>query len=641
VTAVAAPGRRRDATLRLDLVRLGIAAAVFAVGFAHGGYSTVARTTVGAVAWWLVVLLAVAGARAVRPGPAGLVALGGLGALAVLNLVSLLWSHDATSAFAEFDRDLVYAGAGLVALAVVQKLGAGVLADGLALGLGAIAYLALASRCLGGIGADRTPPTFVTISSNRLSYPLDYWNGLAILVALAVPLLLWRASCPGSLVRRSLAAAPLPAIAATVYLASSRGGAAVLVAGTAAFVALTDRRWRLCGSLAIGALASAPVVALLVRSPRLADGPLGSAAARSEGHRAAVAIVLASVAASAAQALLARAEPASPTRRPLLGWALAAAAASAIAVALAALDPVAAARSFARSPQASASVSVEAHLLATNGSGRWQLWTAALDEWRSRPLLGRGAGSFGRWWLEHGSLSLHVRNAHSLYLETLGELGATGLAVLAAALLAGVAAGLARVLTAPRTRHLAAAFLGTFSAFLVGLQVDWIWQLTAVALVGVAALGALVAGAPYGPALLRPVGLPYPLLAAGGLAAAAALLVGLASGRWLGASYAAAERGDLAAALRDARLAERAQPWSTAPRLQLALLEEERGDLGAAARAIRSAIARDSGDWQLWLVRSRIELELGHGEAARRALRRAATLNPRSSLFADLPRADG
>src|SRR5207244_4518099 len=70
---------------------------------------------------------------------------------------------------------------------------------------------------------------------------------------------------------------------------------------------------------------------------------------------------------------------------------------------------------------------VSAHLLSGGGSGRWQFWAAALDEWRSRPLLGRGAGSYEAWWARHGSFSYFVRNAHSLYLEVLGELGLVGL----------------------------------------------------------------------------------------------------------------------------------------------------------------------------------------------------------------------
>ena len=36
----------------------------------------------------------------------------------------------------------------------------------------------------------------------------------------------------------------------------------------------------------------------------------------------------------------------------------------------------------------------KAHLLSANGSGRWQLWASAVDEWKSSPVEGRGAGSY-------------------------------------------------------------------------------------------------------------------------------------------------------------------------------------------------------------------------------------------------------
>jgi hypothetical protein len=60
------------------------------------------------------------------------------------------------------------------------------------------------------------------------------------------------------------------------------------------------------------------------------------------------------------------------------------------------------------------------------------------------PLAGTGAGTFDRAWIEFGDL---VRwevtlDAHSLYLETLAELGVVGLLVLLAALLPPLAAGI-------------------------------------------------------------------------------------------------------------------------------------------------------------------------------------------------------
>ena len=55
---------------------------------------------------------------------------------------------------------------------------------------------------------------------------------------------------------------------------------------------------------------------------------------------------------------------------------------------------------------------VTQHLLSSRGSGRWQFWDAAVDQWRQAPLWGDGAGSYESWWAENGSIGLFVKDAH-------------------------------------------------------------------------------------------------------------------------------------------------------------------------------------------------------------------------------------
>src|SRR5207237_6414613 len=114
-----------------------------------------------------------------------------------------------------------------------------------------------------------------------------------------------------------------------------------------------------------------------------------------------------------------------------------------------------------------------------NGTGRWQFWSAALDEWEHHPLVGRGAGSFETWWAQHGSITYFIRNAHSLYLETLGDTGLVGFLLLCGALFTGLAVAARRSLRAPPgMRSVLAGLTGTYVGFLVGAGVDWLWQLT-------------------------------------------------------------------------------------------------------------------------------------------------------------------
>ena len=106
------------------------------------------------------------------------------------------------------------------------------------------------------------------------------------------------------------------------------------------------------------------------------------------------------------------------------------------------------------------------------------------------PLLGTGAGTFGRYWAASGkALDLGgALDAHSLYLETLAELGPLGLSLLLAMLLAPLRGALAR----RRTPYVPAA-VGAYAAFLVHAGLDWDWELPAVVVAALCCAGAVAA----------------------------------------------------------------------------------------------------------------------------------------------------
>ena len=64
------------------------------------------------------------------------------------------------------------------------------------------------------------------------------------------------------------------------------------------------------------------------------------------------------------------------------------------------------------------------------GENRPQYWHIAWQDFEANPVLGSGAGTFGAFWLEHRTVDEFVHDAHSLYIETLAELGPLGLALL-------------------------------------------------------------------------------------------------------------------------------------------------------------------------------------------------------------------
>jgi hypothetical protein len=332
------------------------------------------------------------------------------------------------------------------------------------------------------------------------------------------------------------------------------------------------------------------------------------------------------------------------TWQPSRRIALAAAAVVTVAVlgGLVAVDAPAQFDAFRTSPASAGSPeTLRDHFLSSSSSGRWQLWASAVDQFETAPIGGRGAGSYESWWAEHGTLPVFVRNAHSLYLETLGELGLLGLLFLAAFVVAGLALGASLVArTGAPFRYQPAAPLAVFAAFAFAAALDWVWQLPAIGLVAVACVGLLAGAASEGPA---PAGARPPPLSPRAVAVLTAVVLiplcvfaalDTVAQLRLGESERAASRGDGEAAISEAHAARALEPWSAAPLLRLALAEERYGSLAVARTAIEEAVRRDGSDWRLWLIAARLEAKAGDVRAAGRSLARARSLNPRSPLFA-------
>jgi O-antigen ligase len=117
-------------------------------------------------------------------------------------------------------------------------------------------------------------------------------------------------------------------------------------------------------------------------------------------------------------------------------------------------------------------------------------WRAAISDAREHPLAGSGAGSFDDYWTRHRTVEVGVQDAHSLYLETLAELGLVGLALLVCTLVPPlIAVGVAR--SDPNVAIAAAGYI----AFLVHAGLDWDWEMPAATLTGLACAAALLAAA--------------------------------------------------------------------------------------------------------------------------------------------------
>jgi len=638
------------------LITVMVAGVAFWIAYDDGSYGVASRGTLAIAVWWAVIVgIALHLLEATRL-PVATLTIGALiVALAYWTLASaVLWAPSAEDAFNEFNRLSLFLGIYVLVVLSSTRRTVGRWADALGLAIAAVAFVALISRLFPESFPDRELATFLPGAATRLSFPLGYWNGLAIFVGFGVPLLLRVALVARHPVTRGVALAPIPVMAAVIYLASSRGGVVTAFVGTLAFIVLTERRWSAAAAIAASGVGSLAAVAVLLERNALVNGPLGTELVKDQGETAAAlsALVCAAVAVTfglGCHLLGERFRPGRTTGRVAAGVAV-----LALAAGIVASDPVQRFNTFKASPEELAALDsgdfVTAHLLSGSGSGRWQFWSAAIDQGRENPVVGDGAGSYEHWWAEHASFTYFLKDAHSLYLEMLGELGIVGFILVLALALAGVLVGVRRALrSSGEARVTTAALTSVFVAYAAAAGFDWIWELTAVSVVGLAALALVTGPATDVYERLRSARpgesarwTSRPRFGLGILTVLVAWLlivaqaVPLLADREIARSQEAADGRDLEKSMEAAEVARDIQPWASTPYLQLALVSEIQGELSRARAWIEEAIERDAQDWQLWLVSARLETKLGNIDEADRSLRRAAALNPRSPLFTGL-----
>ena len=615
------------------------------LGLKGGGYDALIHDKVGIAIWWaLLALVAVGAAPRLCPTPLAWAALGTLVAFTVWTALSLGWTESTERTSADLARLAGYLGVFALALFAAGAGSLRRIVGAVGAGAAVVAAVGLLSRLHPAWFPDATQ-TAVLLSTGeeRLSYPLNYWNGLAAMVAIGMPALLAVATTARPVALRALAAAALPMMGLTAFFTFSRAGIAAAVIALCVFIAFTSNRLPKLLTLAIAGLGTAILVLAATQRDALEHGLLNSDAARSQGNELlAIAIVVCIV---AGLIQLALSQPALKRLRP--SWthvsrsqALVAIGVAAVAllVGAAALDaPGRASDAWSEFKQAEEGPGDGTDRLASAaGESRYEFWTVAAKQNASDPLIGTGSGTFEFWWTRNSDGSGTVRDTHSLYMQTLGELGIVGTLLLVAFLLVVLVGGGRNALLARSgERPMLAAALAGCVAFCFGAIFDWLWQIPALAIAALLLAVALVGWRP-GPAGEAPVGFGLPQrlgVIVVSLAAIAAIAIPLASASLLRQSEAEARAGDLEAALSDAQSAQNVEPGAMSPRLQRAVILETLADLDAAALAAREATDREPTNWRTWLVLSRIEAQLGRAAPAVAHYRRARSLNPLSPLF--------
>jgi len=548
--------------------------------------------------------------------------------------LSTLWSKSIPSTMLEVERALVYVAGLLAALLVASRRSVPNLLAGVALGSIGISCYSLATRLFPeSLGA------FDPIAGYRLSEPVGYWNALGIFAGMGALLSLGFAARARTLLARALAAAALPVLLATVYFTFSRGTWIALAVGIVAAVALDSRRLQLV--TAASALLVFPFVGvwLASRQDALTHEASTVVAASRAGDRLALWIVLLAAGSAAVSVALALGERRfRPDRRVRVAYAsfLTAIVVAGIVTLLVHYGgPVSLSQRIYdqfRAPPGAIGGNLNRRLFNLSGNGRIDLWRLALRDFRAHRELGSGAGSYEVFWLRHRPYPGQVRDAHSLYLEVLAELGPIGLALLVTALAIPLVA-VARV----RRQPLLVGAIGAYCAYLVHAAADWDWEVPAVTLSALFCGAAiLVAARDEGARRRMPVAGRAACMAAA-VSIGVFALVGLVGNSKLSSARAAADQGRWQAAEAKARSAGRWAPWSAAPWELRAVAEVALGQLPAARASFREATRRDPHDWSLWFELA----QASSGQARHAALARALRLNPKSPELQTYQRAAG
>ncbi|HET8873081.1 MAG TPA: O-antigen ligase family protein, partial [Gaiellaceae bacterium] len=393
---------------RESLAALGVFTLAATLGFDSGGY---AATAWGWSTFAVLAVLAVLIARGIEtPGRAAMLFVGSLAVLALWTALSILWSSHVSASVLEVQRTLLYVGA--AAVFVLAGRGNGLLAGV----LGAATLLCGYGLANWLLGNPEVPASADPQASERLSEPIGYANGVAILAAMGLLLAVGFAARASRTHGAAAAAATTPLFAATLYFTFGRGAWLALAVGLSVAVAVGPGRLQLAATaLALAVPAAFSVVAadLLGASAWLAAFVLLSCA---------LALTVPYVMRSAE----ARYRP-SPRVRQAFAASLIALPVVVLAAGLIRLGgPAAAYDSFKAAP-APTHGDVQGRVFSLSGSNRADYWHVAWRVYENHPTLGAGAGTYARSWLRERPVPQPVQDAHSLYLETLAELGPIGL----------------------------------------------------------------------------------------------------------------------------------------------------------------------------------------------------------------------
>ena len=547
------------------------------------------------------------------PGRLGTLALGLLLAFVAWNGVSIWWSVAPDRSWDYLNRGIAYAALAIIGLyfGALTPRPARPAAAGLCLLLGAVFVWALAGKVIPALFPDGARVA-------RLRNPVGYWNSLALLADLALPLYLWLATR-----RRELGALGVYVATVALLLTYSRGGAVVAVVAVALWLRFGAERLESLRALSVSVPVALGVSGIALALPGVAKDLQPHSVRVHDGALFGVALVAGAIVVG----LLARRDL---RRREL--QAMGAVTVALVAIGIGALAAKGGWLEGFRRCETTQVAQGPSRLASACSDNRWIWWKEAWRVTKRAPLAGKGAGAFAvaRTRVRHNALV--TQEPHNIALQALAETGVIGLLLGGAAALAALGAAAGAVRRLEGREHAAGVALAiAVPAYLLHALADIDWDFVAATAPAFFVLGVLLGSAsPAREPRSRPV------LA---MAAAAVTLASLCSLTfpWLAArrvndSYDALGRGDLSGAVSAARDAHDLNPLSLDPYQAWALADIVAGDRAGAIREYRRAADRQPENSETWYDLGAYEFNLKRYQAAYRDLNHAYTLDPRGPV---------
>ena len=582
----------------------------------------------------LSVLVAFVVARPAVPTGSSAIAIGGLLALWLWSLLSGSWSEAADLAVTEANRWLLYG----VILVLLLFLANDAESRLWLLGATTGGVLVVTSYILIRFILGEGPELFV---ANRLDRPLGYINGVASYMLVGIWPLVALAERAKRPIVRGLGVFFAVQLISISILTQSRGAALALIASTALILTLVPGRLTRAWSLVVimgGVAITVPELREVVNVEGVAptEDSLRSVAETSLAGGLLAGLVW-TVGCILTAALAQRSASNGRTLRQVSITGMIVVALIGFGAAFS--NPAQRVEQVQSQYEAFTSLQPTGGTsrLTSGGGNRYDYWRVAVKQLEDHPLSGVGAGNYSSTYYQERSTSEDIQQAHSIQLQTLGELGLIGGASLAAfvgAILLGLwqtARGSYRHRANPA---LAVAAGGTFLVWLFQTSVDWMHLIPGLTGIALCAAAALLPAA-------RPLRQRTSTVAIVFIVAVAGLVAYPVTNQLLALrlqSQASKKlRADPVSSLEDAQAslslqaAQRTYYLKAAAFARLGLYKPARETLLTATRRVPH-------DFVAWGLLGDLATRRGLDNDARRYYQRASELNPRDPGLATLAR---